>query len=68
MRSFISAYIVGEEADGYTDDEHGPEDVQTLQSHQQSVEKVVAEEGFVNGHRVHPRAVNNPETESERIE
>lgn len=56
-------YIVVEEADCNADDENGPEDVETLQNHQQPVEKVVAKERFVDGHRVNPRTVNNAETE-----
>lgn len=54
-------YIVGEEAVCNADDENSPEDVETLQNHQQSVEKVVAKERFVDGHWVYPRTVNNPE-------
>ena len=41
--------------------------MKTLQSHQQPVEKVVAKEGFVDGHRVYPGTVNNPETGTQRI-
>ena len=56
----LLAYIVGEEADCHAYDEHRPEDMKTLQNHQKSVEKVVAEEGFIHGHWVNPRTVNNP--------
>lgn len=57
---FLIAYVVGQEANRYANDEDGPEDVKTLQNHQEAVEKVVAEEGFVDGHWVNPRTVNNP--------
>lgn len=54
-------YIAGEEADCYANDEDCPEDVEALQSHQQSIEEVVAKEGLVDGHWVYPCTVNNPE-------
>lgn len=53
-------YIIGEEANCHANDEDGPEDVKTLQRHQEAVEKVVAKERFIDGHRVNPRAVNDP--------
>lgn len=59
-------YVVGEEANCHADDEDGPEDVETLQRHQEAVEKVVSEERLVDGHRVNPRAVNDPSAEGER--
>lgn len=59
----LITYIVVEEADCDADNENSPEDVETLQNHQQPVEKVVAKERFVDGHRVDPRTVNNAETE-----
>lgn len=61
------AYIVGEEPDCYPYDEDSPEYMKTLQNHQKSVEKVVAKEGFIDGHWVNPRTVNNPATEIVRI-
>lgn len=60
---FLIAYVVGQEANCNANDEDGPEDVKTLQNHQEAIEKVVAEEGFVDGHRVNPRTVNNPSAE-----
>lgn len=57
-------YIVGEEADCHAYDEDGPEDMKTLQNHQKSVEEEVAKEGFIDGHWINPRAVNNAATES----
>lgn len=59
------AYIVGEEADCYTQDEDRPEDVQTLQRHQESVEEVVAKEGPVDGDWIHPGAVDDTATEEQ---
>ena len=64
----VNAYIVGEEADCYSYDEDGPEDVQTLQNHQKAIEKVVAKEGLIDGHWVNPCTVNNPATERVKIE
>lgn len=64
---FLIAYVVGQEANCYANDEDSPEDVKTLQNHQEAVEKVVAEEGFVDGHRVNPRTVNNPSAERVKI-
>lgn len=64
---FLIAYVVGQEANCYANDEDGPEDVKTLQNHQEAVEKVVAEEGFVDSHRVNPRTVNNPSAERVKI-
>lgn len=61
------AYVVGEEADCYAYDEDSPEDMQTLQNHQKSIEKVVAKEGFIDGHWVNPRTVNNPAMETKRM-
>lgn len=40
--------------------------METLQRHQEAVEKVVSEERLVDGHRVNPRAVNDPSAERER--
>lgn len=57
---------MGEEADCYAYNEDGPKDMETLQGHQKSIEKVVAKEGFIDGHRVNPSTVNNPAIEIER--
>lgn len=62
------AYIVCEEANCYAYDEDSPEDMQTLQNHQKPIEEVVAKERFVDGHWVNPRTVNNPATETVRIQ
>lgn len=37
--------------------------METLQNHQQAVEKVVAKERLINGHWINPCTVNNPRTE-----
>lgn len=58
--SFKNTYIVGEEADGNPYDENGPEDVKTLQHREKTIEEVVAKEGLVDGHGVHPSAVDDP--------
>lgn len=63
---FTITYVIGEEANCHANDEDGPEDVETLQRHQEAVEKVVAKEGLIDGHRVNPRAVNDPSAERAR--
>lgn len=60
---FFMTYVIGEEANCHANDEDGPEDVKTLQRHQEAVEKVVAKERFIDGHWVNPRAVNDPSAE-----
>lgn len=60
VRMIIITYVIGEEANCHANDEDSPEDVKTLQRHQEAVEKVVAKERFIDGHRVNPRAVNDP--------
>lgn len=59
----LLSYIACEEPDRYTYNEDSPEDVETLQNHQQAVEKVVAKERLINGHWINPCAVNNPRRE-----
>lgn len=40
--------------------------MKTLQNHQKSVEEEVAKEGFIDGHWINPRAVNNAEGEDDQ--
>lgn len=54
-------FVAGEELDDHPDNEHGPEDMQRLKHEHQPVEEVVPREGPIQGHRVHPRRVNDPE-------
>lgn len=58
---------MGEEADCHAYNEDSPKDMKTLQNHQKSIEKVVAEEGFIDGHGINPSTVNDPAIETERI-
>lgn len=53
-------YISWQEFDGYAQDEHGPEDVQSQQHKQQPVEEAEAEEGPDDAQRVHERRVYDP--------
>lgn len=55
-----AAYIAWEELDNHPNNECSPEDVQGLEHEHQPVEEVEAEEGRVEGQRVHPRRVNDP--------
>lgn len=41
--------------------------MKTLQNHQKAIEKVVAKEGFIDGHWVNPRTINNPAKERVKI-
>lgn len=64
---YLDSYIAGEESDCYTYDEDSPEDVETLQNHQQAIEKVVAKERLVDGHWINPCTVNNPGSEDTEV-
>ena len=56
----MRTYVVGEEAHSTAYDEHGPEDVQTLQDDHQTVEEVKTDEGRVKGQGINPRRVHDP--------
>ncbi len=53
-------YIAWQEFDGHTQNEYGPEDVQTLQHKQQPIKEVISKERRINGHRIHPSTMQNP--------
>lgn len=53
-------HVSRKELDGHAQDEQEPEDVETLQHHEEAVEEIVAEEGGVDGEGVHDGGVHYP--------
>lgn len=57
------SYIAWQEFDGHAQDEHSPEDVQSLQHKHQPVEEIEAQEEWVEAEGVHQCRMYDPKWE-----
>lgn len=63
MCAVLCTYIAAQEADGHTQNEEGPEDMETLQHHHKEIQEVVSKERRVHSHRINVRRINDAERE-----
>lgn len=63
MCAVLCTYIAAQEADGHTQNEDGPEDMETLQHHHKEIQEVVSKERRVHSHWINVRRINDAERE-----
>lgn len=59
----VQTYSAKHKFPDHAENEVGPENVQTKKDHQHCVKEIIAKEGRVVENRVHPGAVDQPETQ-----